>query len=107
MPAFPEAFIDDVASGVQRDYQAGRERRNMVADSAIAGYTSMTESLRLQNANDGRLTGAVVAQALLGTNQYSANDIVAMNSAAREPFTAPQTPLAGPGTGKTTVTPGS
>lgn len=97
MPAFPEAYIDDVASGVQRDYQAGRERRNTIADNSLAGIQLLAEQFRQAFTNDSRLTGAVVAQSLLGSNSYSANDILAMNSVARQPWDAPIAPAPGPG----------
>lgn len=97
MPAFPEAFIDDVASGVQRDYQAGRERRNMMADNNLAGIQLMAERYRGGAADDGRLIGAAVAQAYLGTNNFTSNTILGDNAVARQPWNAPVTPVPGPG----------
>lgn len=97
MPAFPEAYIDDVASGVQRDYHDGRSRRGIVADNSLAGLQLLAEQYRGSFTNDSRLTGAVVAQSLLGSNSYSANDILAMNSVARQPWDAPIAPAPGPG----------
>ena len=91
MPALntPETYLDDVASGVQRDYHAGREQRAQVANRALAGDGLVAEQVRLNFATDNRLVGAAVAQALLGTNQYLAGATLADNSVAGQPFRSP------------------
>jgi hypothetical protein len=113
MPAFPVAYVDDVADGVQRDYHAARGRMQLAAEAAVSADRVINVQQNQNFVADTRLQGAVVAQALLGSDPALANETLAANSVARQPWDAPVNPVSGPGqnptggvkTGSGTTTP--
>jgi hypothetical protein len=92
MPQFPEAFVDDVASGVQRDYHKARERVGLMAENQLAGQQNLSETLRQNFATDNRVAGAVVTQALLGQDPTLANQSLAYDATAGQPWASPAAP---------------
>lgn len=87
-----EDVLADVIGGAQRDYHQRRELRGQIADRSMSGDTLLTETIRGNFANDNRITGAVVAQALLGEDPVLANSALADNFSGGQPWTARPAP---------------